>query len=96
MVPFVHVDVNEHPDLVGSLGLRVEDGFPAAVVEGVINDQVYPMPPEWEVEPDNMDAFVGGILHGKAEGGREGMAWVKKAGLTPRLKSGSSGVRDEL
>ena len=69
-----------------NLGLRLEDPYPAVTVEGVINDQVYPMPASWEVNPHNVEAFVGGILHGKATGGREGMDWVQKAGLKPNLK----------
>jgi hypothetical protein len=86
VVPFVHVDANEHPHLATSLGLKLEDPYPAVTVEGVINDQVYPMPPSWEVDPHNVEAFVGGILHGKAVGGREGMGWVDKAALKPHLR----------
>lgn len=94
VVPFVHVDANQHSDLATGLGLDISGGFPAVTVEGVINDQVYPMPQEWEVEPGNVDAFVGGILHGKAAGGRDGMKWVKQAGLKAKLRSNSN--KDEL
>lgn len=94
VVPFVHVDVNKHPGLAESLDLLPEEGWPAVTVEGVINDKVYPMPGNWVVEPASVEAFVGGILHGKAKGGREGLDWVEKAGIKPRLKKGVT--KDEL
>lgn len=95
VVPFVHADATQQSDLAAYLGLDLRGSFPAVTVEGVINDQVYPMPQDWEVEPGNVDAFVGGILHGKAAGGREGSKkWTKAAGLKPKLKG--RGGKDEL
>ncbi|ETN41532.1 uncharacterized protein HMPREF1541_03468 [Cyphellophora europaea CBS 101466] len=94
VVPFVHLDSKQHAEMVLALGLDPNGGFPAVTVEGVINDQVYPMPQDWAVEPENVDAFVGGILHGKATGGRKGMGWVQQAGLKGNHKGRD--VKDEL
>lgn len=68
-------------------------------VEGVINDQVYPMPQDWAIEKDNIDTFLQGILEGKATGGREGQDWTSKFGFAAKKRSSQNeegSAKDEL
>jgi hypothetical protein len=92
-VSFVHVDANDNPELLSALDLLADGGLPALSVEGVINDQVYPMPQDWDMDSDNVNSFLQGILEGKARGGRDGMSWLQESGLVGSKKEM---VKDEL
>ena len=93
---FVQVRADQNQDLMTALDLDPSADLPLLSVEGVINADVYPMPEDWPVEADNVDAFIEGILKGKASGGKAGQGWLEKAGLIGRKKFQKEKPKDEL
>jgi hypothetical protein len=94
-VSFVQVNSDQNPELLSALELDPKQELPALSVEGVINSEVYPMPQDWEIEAENVDSFLQGILEGKATGSIAGQVWLENAGLFGN-KRVSDRVRDEL